>query len=195
VAPLPRQQAASQLKLAGADGVSACLRVLADAEPALIGRILNFFASLEIDAYSADVQSAVRAAAAKYLKATDAPVRVAASQLLASLGAGGVRTEFVSAIIDSERKVRWAVVQRFSGHPEELENAQLMLLVSFISDGKLDSSARGDSYTLLLAVFERYSKGAKPEGYDPYADPKGQRDSLLAWEQWARTVVITPQPR
>ncbi len=195
IAPLARLQAANTLKRAGAEGIAACLKVLGAGEAGMVGRILDFFASQDIDSLPADVQSAMRAAAAKNLKSGESPVRVAAAQMLAALGAGGVRTEFLSAITDSERKVRWAVVQRFSEHPEELQNAQLMLLVSFIADAKLGSATRGDAHTLLLAVFEKYSKGAKPEGYDPYKDPKSQGAAIAAWENWARAVVITPSPR
>ncbi|CAG0934430.1 hypothetical protein PLCT1_02725 [Planctomycetaceae bacterium] len=194
-APLARLQAANQLKRAGAEGIAACLKVLGAGRAAVVARIFDFFASQDIDSLPAEAQADMRASAAKHLKSTEAPVRIAAAQMLASLGAGGVRTEFLSAITDTERKVRWAVVRRFSEYPDELQNAQLMLLVSFIADAKLDSATRGDAYTLLLAVFEKYSKGAKPEGYDPYADPKCQGAAVSAWENWARAVVITPLPR
>lgn len=193
--PLARLQAAGQLRRAGNEGIAACLRAMPAGSAVVVARIFDFFASLDIDSMEAGVQAEVRAAAAKHLKSADAQVRVAAAHMLAALGAGGARTEFLSAVTDSERKVRWAVVQRFSEHPDELQNAQLMLLAGYLADPKLNSAVRGDAHTLLLAVFERYSKGARPEGYDPYADPKMQGASVAAWENWARAVVITPLPR
>lgn len=193
--PLTRLQAANQLKRAAAEGIYACLRVLAKSGDLVNARILEFLAAQDYEAYSADVLAGVREAAAKQLKVDVASVRQAAAQMLGTLGAGGARTDFLSAITDKERKIRWAVVQRFAEHPDELGNAQLMVLVSYLGDSKLDSATRSDVYTLLLAVFERYSRGLKPEGYDPFADPKAQGSSVAAWESWARVVVITPLPR
>lgn len=162
-------------------------------QPAAAAKILEFLATTDLDAFSAEVRASMCTSAARQLKSPNAEVRVAAAQLLAVAGVPGVRTEFVQAITDSERKVRWAVVRRFSEHPQDLENAQLMVLVSFIADSKRDSAVRSDVHALLLAVFATYSRGQKPEGYDPWADPAGQRESLDAWERWARTVVITPR--
>jgi hypothetical protein len=193
--PLARIQAANQLKRAAAEGISACLRVLLKADVLVNTRILEFLAAQDYEAYSADVLEGVREAAAKQLKIEVAAVRQAAAQMLGTLGAGGARTEFLSAITDKERKIRWAVVQRFAEHPDELGNAQLMVLANYLGDSKLDSATRGDVYTLLLAVFEKYSRGLKPESYDAFADPKSQAACVTAWEGWARAVVITPLPR
>jgi hypothetical protein len=192
---LERMQAANTLRRAQLEGVRACLRVLAQPDAAAAARILDFLAALNMDDLDADVQASVRVAAAARLKSQDVRQRVAAADALAAIGANGVRTEFLSAITDGERKVRWAVVRRFSDHPEELENAQLMLLAGFLGDARLASGARADVHALLLAVFERCSRGLKPEGYDPYADVRGQRAAIASWEAWARTVVIAPLPR
>lgn len=193
--PLVRMQAANRLRQAQADGVRACLRVLESAKPAIAEPVLRFLSSLDLEDIGADHQAAVRTVAARNLKSPDAPLRVAAAQLLGATGPGTTRTEFLAAIVDPERKVRWAVVRRFSEFAHELESAQLMVLVSFLADARLDSATRADVYTLLLAVFEKVSRGLPPEGYDPYADPKSQRASIAAWEAWARNVVLSPTPR
>lgn len=193
--PLMRMQAANRLRRAQAQGVKACLKVQSAASPLQATRILDFLAGLNPDDFDAELLGEIRVAAARHLKAADGALRIAAARLISALGVSGVRTDFLAAIVDTERKVRWAVVERFSSRPEELENAQLMVLVSFLADGKLESAIRADVHALLLAVFEKCSRGLKPEGYDPYADPKGQRELIAAWDSWARTVVITPLPR
>jgi hypothetical protein len=192
---LVRMQAANRLRHAHVDGVKACLRVLESAEATVSEPIFRFLSSLDLQDIGAEPEAAVRAIAARNLKSPHAPLRVAAAQLLCAAGPGTMRTDFLAAIVDPERKVRWAVVRRFSEFASELENAQLMVLVSFLADEKLNSATRGDVHTLLLAVFEKLSRGLRPEGYDPYADPKFQRPAVAAWEAWARSVVISPTPR
>lgn len=193
--PLVRMQASNRLRHAQAEGVKACLRVLENAVAAIAEPILRFLSSLDLQDIGAEHEAAVRAMAARNLKSPHAPLRVAAAQLLCAAGPGTTRTDFLAAIVDPERKVRWAVVRRFSEFASELENAQLMVLVSFLADEKLNSATRGDVHTLLLAVFEKLSRGLRPEGYDPYADPKLQRAAVAAWEAWARSVVISTTPR
>jgi len=147
---------------------------------------LEFLATLDFELLPREMLEASRQAAAAGLKREQADIRLAAAKLLNRQGPGDRRTEFISAVCDEQRKVRWQVVRRYSANPGELESAQLLLLVSFLSDGRLSSEVRGDVYALLLAVHEALSRGAKPPVYDPWAAPEAQAAALAQWDAWAR---------
>jgi hypothetical protein len=76
-------------------------------------------------------------------------VRKAAAWALRAHGPGAQRTVFLRAMEDPERSVRWAVVERFAEHPEEIEHAQRLILVKLLQAGtaeefeKLDESKDG----------------------------------------------------
>lgn len=186
--PLVRMQAANCLRQAGPEGVRASLVACQDASLEVAARNLEFLASIDLDLLSPELQASLRTVSIGALKQSDRAIRGFAAKVMEVHGAGDLRTEFLTAVRDPDRIVRWSVVARFSHHPRELENAQLLVLVSFLDDAKLSSDIRADVFGLLLAVFERLSKGKKPASYDPYQPAGGQRDGLAAWAAWARSV-------
>lgn len=192
---LTRTQAANRLQQARGEGVAACLRKIDSAADPVVARVLDFLAVLDLHDVAPEHLEPARSAAARRLKSASEAVRVAAACMLCAAGPGSARTDFLGAITDGARKVRWAVVRRFSDHPDELENAQLMLLASYLGDTKLGAAVRADVHTLLLAAHDAFSRGQRPESYDPYADVSSQRSAIVGWESWARTVVIVPAPR
>ncbi|KAA0213675.1 hypothetical protein EDM80_07835 [bacterium] len=184
--PLERLQSAQRLRQAGADGAAASLKAVAMEHGKVAAANLEFLAALDFEGLPREMLEAARQAAAAGLRREQAEIRLAAAKLLHRQGPGDRRTEFISAICDEQRKVRWQVVRRYSDNPGELESAQLLLLVSFLSDGKLAAEVRGDVHALLLAVHEALSRGARPPAYDPWAAPEVQAAALAQWDAWAR---------
>jgi hypothetical protein len=127
-------QATNRLNQAGTEGLLAVGRYVHDssAEPEQLREAVRFIASADFSDLDADQSAFMREALATALRHEDVRVRVPASRALHVHGPGAQRTAFLTAIIDPERRVRWAVVQRFSENPSELDRAQREILISYL---------------------------------------------------------------
>lgn len=135
--PLERIQADNRLKQAGAEGILAVAVFLRDGQPPSnqLVEALRFVASVEFESLDAEQAATIREALLHCLSHSDPMVRVQAARALQVHGPGAQRTLFLTAISDSERRVRWAVVRRFSDHPAELDRDLRRILLAYLDAG------------------------------------------------------------
>ncbi|MCC7510679.1 MAG: EF-hand domain-containing protein [Planctomycetes bacterium] len=132
--PLQRVQADNRLRAAGAAGVLAAARFLADAgaAPGAMIEALRFLEDVDIQGLDVATREEVRRLLAGALGHKEGRVRSHAARSLQVHGPGSQRTAFLQAIGDAERRVRWAVVRRFGDNPAELDATQREVLISFL---------------------------------------------------------------
>ncbi|MEZ5990751.1 MAG: hypothetical protein R3E76_00155 [Planctomycetota bacterium] len=183
--PLERIQADNRLKQAGAKGLLAVASFLylPKATDAQLIEALRFFASADFSILDSDQTATVREALAHSLTHPSGKVRVQAARALQVHGPGAQRTPFLTAIGDTERRVRWAVVRRFSDNPTELDKAQRSILLSYLEAGTRAEFTAADTDG-DKALSRREFKGVKDE-FDQLA--KG--DDQISLEEW-----ISPYP-
>ncbi len=184
--PLERIQADNRLKQAGADGILAAAGFLHDrkAEPRKLIEALRFIASAAFNELDAGQAAAAREALAHCLGHPDAGVRVQAARALQVHGPGAQRTVFLTAIGDPERRVRWAVVRRFSDSPAELDKNQRGILL-----GYLDSGTRAEFAGADLDRDERLSAREFKGTSEEFARLDRDGDGAVSLQEW-----ISPVP-
>ncbi|MCA8913062.1 MAG: hypothetical protein KDB82_15280 [Planctomycetes bacterium] len=180
--PLERIQADNRLKQAGAKGLLAVADYLLDprAKPAQLIEAVRFVASADFANLDTDQTATVREALAHCLSHEDGKVRLQAARALQVHGPGAQRTVFLTGIGDSERRVRWAVVRRFSDHPDELDKAQRLILLSYLeSDSRADFTAADTDHDGKLT--KREFKGTE----DRFDRLDTDHDGAVSAEEWA----------
>lgn len=132
--PLLRIQADNRLNRAGANGLMAVAEFIGsgEGEPHQLIEALRFVLAADFTPLEAEQVSEVRDALASCLDHEHGKVRVQAARALQVHGPGAHRTEFLAAIADPERRVRWAVVRRYNDHPRELGWAQREMLIKML---------------------------------------------------------------
>lgn len=132
--PLLRIQADNRLNRAGADGLMAVSDFIggSEGEPNQLIEALRFMLAADFTPLEGEQVSEVRAALARCLGHEHGKVRVQAARALQVHGPGAHRTEFLAAIADPERRVRWAVVRRYNDNPLELGWAQREMLIKML---------------------------------------------------------------
>lgn len=180
--PLQRIQADNRLNQAGAKGLLAVAEFLYSkkATAAQLIEALRFAAAADISNLDPDDTAALREALAHSLSHPDAKVRVQAARALQVHGPGAQRTTFLTAIRDSEIRVRWAVVRRFSDNPRELDKAQRSILLSFLeADTREDFDAADADKDGKLS--RREYKGLA----ESFAMLDANADGAVSREEWA----------
>lgn len=156
--PLERVQANNRIKQAGADGLMAAANFLddEDAAPAQLIEAIRLLTSADLSDLEPEQVSHIRNQLAVALEHEHADVRVEAARWLQVHGPGVHRTLFLTAIGDSERRVRWAVVRRFNDHPHELDKQQRSILLNYFDAGtreEFGNADRDDSKSLSRIEF------------------------------------------
>jgi hypothetical protein len=183
--PLERIQADNRLKQAGADGILAVAAFLNDpaAEPLKLIEALRFIASADFNELDSAQASTAREAMALCLLHQDATVRVQAARALQVHGPGAQRTVFLTAIGDPERRVRWAVVRRYSDHPAELDEVQRSILLAY-----LDAGTRTEFSLADLDGDERLSPREFKGTAEAFARLDRDGDGAVSLEEWTSPV-------
>ena len=184
--PLQRIQADNRLNQAGAKGLVEVAVFLKrkDATPVQLIEALRFIAAADFAALEADEASEVREALSHCLDHPNGKVRVEAARALQVHGPGSQRTVFLTAIGDTERRVRWAVVRRFSDHPEELDRTQRTILLSYLEAGTRSAFTAADQ-DQDSKLTPREFKGTA----DEFAKLDRNQDGAVSNEEW-----ISPVP-
>lgn len=132
--PLERVQANNRIKQAGAEGLVAVADFLddTDATPVQLVEAIRLLASADLAVLDNEQVNLIRDSLAVVLQHTDGRVRVEAARALRIHGPGVHRTLFLTAIADSESRVRWAVVRRFQENPSELDGQQRGILLNYL---------------------------------------------------------------
>ena len=135
--PLERVQANNRIKQAGIKGLLAAARFLddIDATPKHLVEAIRLLASADLSEFETEQTNHVRDMLAFTLEHEDPQVRIEAARALQVHGPGVHRTLFLTAIGDSARRVRWAVVRRFSDFPNELDKEQRDILLNYLKAG------------------------------------------------------------
>ncbi|MCB9894126.1 MAG: hypothetical protein H6839_06750 [Planctomycetes bacterium] len=184
--PMQRIQADNRLQQAGAEGLMAVAAFLKSkrATPAQLVEALHFIAAADFAALDAEQATKVREALVSCLEHPNGKVRIEAARALQVHGPGSQRTIFLTAIGDPERRVRWAVVRRFSDHPEELDQVQRTILLGYLEADTRDAfnAADIDKDAKLTA---REFKGTEAEFSKLDRDHNGS----ISKEEW-----ISPVP-
>lgn len=184
--PLARLRADAQLRATGAKGVLAASALAPDK---LYGeRALRFVSAADVASLSPEGQAQVRRQVLAGLKSEAPAIRAAAADVFQRHGPGEQQEEFLRAILDDERAVRWAVVRRYSEEPMELAPAQVQWLASQLGESRLAAAVRADVHALLMRQHQSRSEGARPPGYDAWTEPRDQQQEVLAWRAWAAAV-------
>ncbi len=133
--PLEPIQANNRLRAAGERGVLAVAEFIRNAEEQelALAEAVRFLEDIELKDFAPEANETVRASLADLLKHPSPAVRERAARALQIHGPGTRRTEFVQAIADAHREVRWAVVRRYKDHPQELQRAQREILIGLLS--------------------------------------------------------------
>lgn len=184
--PLERIQADNRLKQAGAKGLLAVAKFLyvpKATEKQLI-EALRFFASADFNILDSDQTATVRESLAHSLTHSNGKVRVQAARALQVHGPGAQRTTFLTAIGDTERRVRWAVVRRFSDNPDELDKAQRSILLSYLEAGARVEFTASDT-DRDDALSRREFKGV----IEDFERLDANGDNAVSLEEW-----ISPYP-
>lgn len=144
---LDRIQADNRLRQAGPEGILAVAHYLAnkDAKPSAMIEAMKFLMEAEIEPLEAPARADVRAMLAQTLSHKDGKVRAAAARALQVHGPGSQRAAFLRAIGDSETRVRWAVVRRFGDFPQEVQKAQVLILLGYLTAGTAEDFTRQDT--------------------------------------------------
>jgi hypothetical protein len=144
--PLERIQADNRLKQAGAKGLLAVAAFVKDndAKPHQLSEAVRFLSTADFSALETEQAAALREALATALGSKDSSVRIPAARALRVHGPGAQRTVFLTAISDTERRVRWEVVQRFSDNPTELDKAQRSILIGYLDAGTREDFTSAD---------------------------------------------------
>lgn len=183
--PLERIQADNRLKQAGADGIMAGAAFLAEAKtgPRQLIEALRFIASTDFSELEAAQADAAREALAECLRHEDPAVRVQAARALQVHGPSAQRTVFLTAIGDPERRVRWAVVRRFSDNPGELDKSQRGILL-----GYLDAGTRAEFTGADLDRDERLSAREFKGTTEEFARLDRDKDEYISLDEWTSPV-------
>jgi len=134
---LERMQAENRLRARGAEGLMEVARSTSGpGEPEQRVKAIEFVMNADLEIISAEQAAEVRTLLAGGLdSARPASVRAAAAWALRVHGPGSEQTPFLLAIKDSERRVRWAVVERLGANPTEVNATQCLILVSLLRAG------------------------------------------------------------
>ena len=179
---LERIQADNRPKQAGPKGLLAVAAYLQDpkARPEQLIEALRFMASADFGNLDNDQTATVREALAYCLSHKDGKVRVQAARALQVHGPGAQRTVFLTGIGDTERRVRWAVVRRFSDHPDELDKAQRLILLSYLESGSRDDFTAADT-DHDGQLTQREYKG----GEERFKQLDADHDGNISADEWA----------
>lgn len=145
--PLERVQANNRIKQAGVEGLLAAADFLddEDATPEQLVEAIRLLASADLNEFETTQVNHVRDQLAHALGHGDARVRIEAARALQVHGPGVHRTLFLTAIGDSERRVRWAVVRRFNDNPSELTKEQRGILLNYFEAGTREEFGNADT--------------------------------------------------
>ncbi|MCC6572231.1 MAG: hypothetical protein IT462_00440 [Planctomycetes bacterium] len=183
---LERLKASQRLSRAGVQGVLAAAAYAAD--PDYGERALRYLATADFAGLKPEQQAEVRKRAIAGLASPTTAIRVAAAEVFQRLGPADYDGEFVNALFDAERAVRWSVVRRYTDNPLELKPVHVVRLAAALGDRKLSTDVRADAMAVLLQQHQKRSEAAKPPTYDPYKDPALQEAEVSAWRAWAATI-------
>jgi hypothetical protein len=180
--PLERIQADNRLKQAGGKGLLAVAEFVRgnDAAPAQLSEAVRFLSTADFSGIEADQAAIMREALAMALSNADSSVRIPAAMALRVHGPGAQRTVFLTAITDSERRVRWEVVQRFSDNPTELDKAQRSILIDYLDAGARQAFAAADQ-DQDGSLSRREFTGDEVE----FARMDRDRNESISGEEWA----------
>lgn len=145
--PLQRMQGANALSSDLEAGVNEVLSFLlaANVEVLLKIAILEWLKTSEIPDLSSELQVSLRTCLAEMLNDDSAEIRRHVAEIFQRFGPEEKRTEFLQAIADEDRRVRWAVVHYFGAHQNELNRIQRLILVGYLNAGKRDDFKQMDS--------------------------------------------------
>ncbi|MBZ0136645.1 MAG: hypothetical protein K8I27_09760 [Planctomycetes bacterium] len=145
--PLQRVQANNRIKQAGLEGLLAAADFLddEDATPEQLVEALRLLASADLSEFEPSQVAHTRDQLAVALVHKDSRVRIEAARAMQVHGPGAQRTLFLTAIGDTERRVRWAVVRRFNDHPNELDKEQREILLDYLSAGTREDFETADT--------------------------------------------------
>jgi hypothetical protein len=183
--PLERIQADNRLTQAGAPGLVAAAGFLREPEAtaAQLREALRFIAAADLSILEPEAAAGVREAIALTLSHADARVRVEAARALQVHGPGAQRTVFLTAIGDSERRVRWAVVRRFSDYPAEMDRAQRAILLAY-----LEAGTRAQFEALDKDHNDSLSRSEFQGSEDELAALDHDEDGSVSADEWASPV-------
>lgn len=138
--PLQRMQGANALRADLEAGVNEILSSLpvASVEVLLRIAILEWLKTSEVPDLSSELQVRLRACLADLLNDDSAEIRRHVAEIFQRFGPEEKRTEFLKAIADEDRRVRWSVVHYFGGNQNELNRIQRLILVGYLNAGKRD---------------------------------------------------------
>ncbi|MBK9975823.1 MAG: hypothetical protein IPP14_13715 [Planctomycetes bacterium] len=179
---LDRIQADNRLRQAGPEGILAVAHYLArnDAKPPAMIEAMNFLMEAEIEPLEAPARADVRAMVAQTLSHKDGKVRAAAARVLQVHGPGSQRAAFLRAIGDSETRVRWAVVRRFGDFPQEVQKAQVLILLGYLAAGTPEEFARQDTNKDGFLSTSEFIRGV-----DDFSRLDADHDGKVSANEWS----------